>query len=274
MKISWRFGTFLPFREGQITCICYALIGIPIFLLCIANISSVLGDIFRYLYSAILHCFCCVCRVYTRNRRRRARQNQAGKVKNSIYVDNCVGDVPLDPSWPEVQERYRGKTVFNGFESDRTMEIDDDDDFEDDDDIWDRIESRVPFGAVIVILCGYISIGAFMFHRFEDWTMVESVYFSYITLATIGFGDFVSQTRKISGLFTIVLIFFEVPGIASQSTSGLRFVLASIYILFGLSILAMCFDLIKEGIVDKVRWYVVFSFLIKNHDYELVFYYH
>ncbi len=46
----------------------------------------------------------------------------------------------------------------------------------------------------------------------------------------------------------------KVPGITSGQTSGLRFLLACLYILFGLAILAMCFDLIKEGIVDKFRW--------------------
>jgi hypothetical protein len=54
--------------------------------------------------------------------------------------------------------------------------------------------------------------------------------------------------------FCNAFFFIKVPGITSGSTSGLRFVLASLYILFGLAILAMCFDLIKEGIVDKFNW--------------------
>ena len=50
----------------------------------------------------------------------------------------------------------------------------------------------------------------------------------------------------------------QVPGITSGSTAGLRFMCASFYIIIGLAILAMCFDLIKESIVDKFVWYVVF----------------
>ena len=49
----------------------------------------------------------------------------------------------------------------------------------------------------------------------------------------------------------------------------MRFLLASIYILFGLAILAMCFDLIKEGIVDKVRWFANKLGIIANDDDQI-----
>ena len=42
------YGFIAPITwEGQIVCVCYATIGIPLFLMCIANISGVLGDMFR-----------------------------------------------------------------------------------------------------------------------------------------------------------------------------------------------------------------------------------
>jgi ABC-type Na+ efflux pump permease subunit len=73
---------------------------------------------------------------------------------------------------------------------------DDDDDDDDENDIWARMESGVPFGVVMIIFFGYISMGAFMFHRFEDWPMIQSLYFCYVTLATVGFGDYVCQYRR------------------------------------------------------------------------------
>jgi len=141
----------------------------------LANISSVLGDIFRFLYKGLLHCFCCACRAYSRNRRRRNRRVLAGKMKNSHEI-NYTGTTSIDPSWPEGNindEEY------------------DDDDEEDQDDIWYRMESRVPFGAVMLIIIGYVGMGGFMFSKSEGWTMIQSVYFCYITLSTIGFGDYV-----------------------------------------------------------------------------------
>jgi hypothetical protein len=147
----------------------------------LANISSVLGDIFRFLYSSILHCFCCACRAYTRNRRRQKRRILQGKVKNPHEIDVTGTTASMDPSWPEASHHTEGKLN------------DDDDDEEEEDDIWDRMESRVPFGAVILIIVGYICLGAFMFSKFENWSMTVSVYFCYITLSTIGFGDYVCR---------------------------------------------------------------------------------
>ncbi|UJR30820.1 hypothetical protein I4U23_018337 [Adineta vaga] len=171
------YGHITPVSwEGQITCICYALIGIPIFLLCLANISSVLGDIFRFMYSGLLHCCCCACRAYTRTRRRRIRRMQEQRIKNPSGI-NYTGTASADPAWPESTRSYDEQL--------------NDDEEEEEDDIWDRMESRVPFGAVILIIIGYICLGAFMFNKFEKWTLPQSVYFSYITLSTIGFGDFV-----------------------------------------------------------------------------------
>ena len=94
------------------------------------------------------------------------------------------GTTTMDPSWPESYRNNEGKLQNDD---------DDDDDIEEEDDIWDRMESRVPFGAVILIIIGYICLGAFMFNKFEGWTMIESVYFCYITLSTIGFGDYVCK---------------------------------------------------------------------------------
>jgi hypothetical protein len=37
-----------------------------------------------------------------------------------------------------------------------------------------------------------ITSGAIMYHTQEGWTFFDSVYYSFITLSTIGFGDFVA----------------------------------------------------------------------------------
>jgi hypothetical protein len=162
----------------------------------LANISSVLGDIFRFLYSGLLHCFCCVCRAYVRNRRRQKRRIRIGKIKNPHEID-YTGTTSIDPSWPEAHQQH-----INGKVSDD--EYDDDDDEEE--DIWDRMESRVPFGAVVLIISGYICLGAFMFSRFEGWTLIQSVYFCYITLATIGFGDYVCKRLFLLNKFFFLFI--------------------------------------------------------------------
>lgn len=149
------------------------------------------------MYSGLLHCCCCFCRIYTRHRRRLNRQRRLGKIRNPHGID-YTGAASVDPCWPEAQRRTAKKLsedIEDNYDKKRN-DYDDDDDDDEQNDMWSRVESRVPFGAVILIIIGYVCLGAFMFHKFEGWTMIQSVYFSYITLATIGFGDFVCYISK------------------------------------------------------------------------------
>ena len=53
----------------------------------------------------------------------------------------------------------------------------------------------------MVILFG----GALFYHLIEGWSYLDSVYFSAITLTTIGYGDFSPKTDA-GKLFTIIYI--------------------------------------------------------------------
>lgn len=54
-----------------------------------------------------------------------------------------------------------------------------------------------------------VVIGTVVYHYVEDWSWLDSLYFSVITLTTIGFGDFAPQT-DIGKAFTIVYIIIGV----------------------------------------------------------------
>jgi len=47
-----------------------------------------------------------------------------------------------------------------------------------------------------ILLIAIVIFPAFGFQAFEEWTYFESVYFCFVTLTTIGFGDFVPVTLK------------------------------------------------------------------------------
>jgi len=57
-------------------------------------------------------------------------------------------------------------------------------------------------------------VGMFMYHYLEGWSLVDSLYFSVITLTTIGYGDFSPQTTE-GKLFTIFYIILGVGVILS-----------------------------------------------------------
>ena len=76
------------------------------------------------------------------------------------------------PSQPEGQEQP-GTPALS------TYEVDD--------------EFNLPISVAIVILLIYIFVGAVIYWTWEDWGFFESFYFVFISMSTIGFGDFVPK---------------------------------------------------------------------------------
>ncbi len=63
---------------------------------------------------------------------------------------------------------------------------------------------------VLIYAALLIAAGAVLFHWIEKWGWLDSVYFTVVTITTIGFGDFFSQTK----LGKIVTIFYGLNGVA------------------------------------------------------------
>jgi hypothetical protein len=58
-------------------------------------------------------------------------------------------------------------------------------------DDWDDVPPNsyikpVPIWLCVFLVIGYILGGAYMFHIWEGWTLLDSAYFCFITLTTIG----------------------------------------------------------------------------------------
>lgn len=49
----------------------------------------------------------------------------------------------------------------------------------------------VPIWLCVCLVASYIVAGTFLFKRWEGWAYLDAAYFCFITLTTIGFGDFV-----------------------------------------------------------------------------------
>lgn len=99
-----------------------------------------------------------------------------------------------------------------------------------------RIKVRVPITVCLVIVGSYVFLGAMMFSLWEEkWDYLTGSYFCFITLSTIGFGDIV-------------------PGYSLDSwQSQGKQVMCTTYLLFGLALIAMCFNLIQEQVRDMAK---------------------
>lgn len=86
----------------------------------------------------------------------------------------------------------------------------------------------VPISICIMILICYVTMGAVMFNRLQNWGVLESLYFCFTSLGTIGFGDLLPK------------------GQVAQYA-------ASAYILVGMAVVAMCFSLIQTELMMWLR---------------------
>jgi hypothetical protein len=82
-------------------------------------------------------------------------------------------------------------------------------------------EFNLPITLAIFILVLYLFMGAIIFWTSENWTLLHAFYFVFISMSTIGFGDFVPT--KLSVMLA-----------------------AFIYLLFGLALTSMCINVVQE----------------------------
>jgi hypothetical protein len=114
---------------------------------------------------------------------------------------------------------------------------------------FDFRKITVPISVTLFILSSYIILGASLFSAWEDWTFLEGAYFCFITLSTIGLGDYV-------------------PGNSIKETQAEeKLVLCSFYLLMGLSLIAMCFNLMQEEVTAKFRRLAVRLGIIEDPNY-------
>ena len=80
-------------------------------------------------------------------------------------------------------------------------------------------------------------LGAIIFSQWEGWPFLDGFYFSFITLTTIGFGDFVPGEKLLK---------------ASPDDGNAQLMLAVLYLLMGMALLSMSIQLMQDTIREKV----------------------
>jgi hypothetical protein len=146
--------------QGQLVCICYALLGVPLFLISIANLSGVFADSFRYAYA---NWFCYPCRNYINKDEEKEKAKEKDKVKE-------IEDLKED----EFTHASKAKVV------------DDDEDEDEDEESENKKKVNVPLIIVLVLLYGYMVFGGWLFSLVEQWNLTMGTYWAFISLSTIG----------------------------------------------------------------------------------------
>ena len=214
---------------GRVVTICYAILGIPLTLLTITNLGGFMATAFRFIYKNICCGLCCLfCQPPDRPRVRSsavryrdAENGDPGMSKSLTSLEN--GPAEKGGLEPKAKSRYGIRVQWrSGLQ--RILKTE------------DNKSVSVPIYVSLLIICCYILLGAVLFTVWEeDWDYLVGSYFCFITLTTIGFGDYV-------------------PGTANDSwASQEKLVLCAMYLIFGLALIAMCFDLMQEEARNKFR---------------------
>ncbi|XP_022236050.1 uncharacterized protein LOC106476486, partial [Limulus polyphemus] len=319
------YGNIAPKTSwGKMVTILYAIIGIPLMLLCLSNIGNAMAHSFKFIYWKVC-CFLCVKphkrRRETKSSFRQSARYLAGRNPLSDFEDTMSGSSyhtapgdglsgrdytshsptsptsptsigrstprfpaspPLSPTRkilyndpddtkqaPVITNKYvlQGREDFllgsstsprvrteqpslysqpnNSHRVDqcswgnrRQGEPADLDLMEEEsgsEDSDDGEEVTVPIWLCSAVVIGYICGGAVLFTIWEGWNFLDSSYFCFITLTTIGFGDLVPGTAVLSE--------------DAQLTLGL----CALYLLFGMALLAMSFNLVQEEVTRSVK---------------------
>ncbi|XP_034837460.1 uncharacterized protein [Maniola hyperantus] len=225
---------------GRVATIAYAIVGIPLFLIVLADFGKLFTRIIKFFWAFIRRFY------YTRSCKRVRRTAPMQEVMKGL---NTFYDVVRRPSQIFTEEDIEGRprpdgdkppplqrkssdvppplppkpgTLPRDFENETEPETPAPSVFEIDD------EFNLPISVAIIILVFYIIIGAVGYNFWESWNFFESFYFVFISMSTIGLGDMVPDHPM--------------------------FMMASIlYLVFGLALTSMCINVVQVKLSDTFK---------------------
>ncbi|CAI5446558.1 unnamed protein product [Caenorhabditis angaria] len=223
---------------GKTLTMLYAIIGIPLMLLFLTNIGDVMAKIFRFLYAQSIRLKFRL--ILWHKKRKAAKIRRANSLVSRltrghrVKTDSSVDSFGLGGG-ADVEDLLTARVEMEQLEVRETAAA--------------QLEAAtVPMSLVVFTMLAYLGVGTATFSIWEQWTLLESFYFCYISLTTIGFGDKFPKTS-----------------VKDDSEANFKLVITSVYLLFGMALLAMCFNLAQEEVQNKTRW-IADKFRSKDDD--------
>ncbi|CAK1541715.1 unnamed protein product [Leptosia nina] len=229
---------------GKGITILYALIGIPLTLVYLSSVGSLLSKMARSVFSrALCCCLCSNCGYCCYDERRMAEKERRMKLKRQQE------ELLNSQNSSKTEECYVLKTDSqkDSSNSDRPTTST----AKDDVISWPDTDSKLSMHGLSilapVLLClaaifVYISLGAIVLFQLDDMSLIDGFYFCFMALSTIGFGNIIPGTS-----------YTTINGVRYYTINSTVLWFCSVYTLTGLALTAMCFGVIHDEIIYRIK---------------------
>lgn len=213
------YGYTIPLTSwGKWATILYGIIGIPLLMACQINFGIILAKIFKVVYGSV--CCCQLCR-----RKPKATEKKATTAGQKAAVFRT------DAS---------GKPIVDDLDAGAAESADDAGDGAAAAEEEEEDTLTVPLFISLLVIFVTLLSGMVIFMNLEGFDPVGGVYYTFISLATIGFGDLVPASS------------FSISG--GDAASMTRCIGCTIFIFVGIAMISMCFQLINDEVTAKLEW--------------------
>ncbi|XP_065351677.1 TWiK family of potassium channels protein 7-like [Cloeon dipterum] len=217
---------------GRIVTIVYALVGIPLMLVYLSTVGDLLARNFRRLYGKLCSCSSGGSSASnSANNSGKPSPNDNYRVRHISSKQNSVdGGLKLHPEEELVKlERNHPLDFPSDTPSDSRQNF-----------VLQHHHpqrQRVPMTLCLALISAYIGGGAVLFQKLENWSLLEGSFFCFTSLGTIGFGDLLPGVQ---------------PNMPARNAQ-VSILSTSAYLLVGMALIAMCFNLLQDEVVAVGR---------------------
>lgn len=229
--------------EGQIVLICYALLGMPLFLLTCAEISVMLADFFVFMYKNF---FCLPCNIYSQYK----LMKEDDEEEEIIVDEEGIPEMEDPDDYTKKQEDYSDPKSDSPIEDNNEAATPFNDDGEEEEEAV-----RVPLVIIMGTLFAFLLGGGYLFQYLEEWDVILGVYFTFISISSVGFGDYSPGTTDM--------------GNGHLLKASRNLLIGTIFLVIGMSILGMCFSLMADGLVDNFKLMFERLGIMKEEEEEI-----
>ncbi|XP_071957833.1 TWiK family of potassium channels protein 18-like [Antedon mediterranea] len=196
------YGSIVPTTNaGKLLSIVYAFFGIILLVTFLVNIGSFLANRLTSFYNRII---------------RKSKRSGSGYERQNFDDDNLSADDDnLGTPRPEdaaATEEDDPQVVDIKIENHEDIE---------------NHEASIPFLVIFIFSVTFLLIFSALIFALEDWSYIDSIYYSFMSLATVGFGDIIPEKNLLGCIILLANAFIVVSTLVCLGRASVMRILMS-----------------------------------------------